>query len=945
MKKSLILLISIVVSFTAFAQQQNDNNRGIYESYVILNKNSGGNTYYDLQTDQAANPNFGGSLGVFGAGCSLVITGGQNNTYKCNGCNISNGSFNYAIYPEGGSASSFSSFVLGFASNDAGGCGGNQTWKNESQHVNVLSSLSAGTYVLEIYTQNLFDGCGSGTLFSSNNGSNYKATFTIVGPPTLQSNTSVCLGSSVTLTGSCMNGTPKWSTGEEAATISVSPTVNTTYTATCKTTEGCESAASSSVMVTVNSLSIIDHPITQFDCEPNSIRFLANASTTSTGLGSAITYKWQRKLASESSFTVLTNALPTVFSGNILQVSPTGSPNISGTQFRYIATDGNGCTVTSNPATLYLNNVGTITNNAVCENTNYALTVPVSSDIITNVVSYQWEVLDVVANTWGNVSNGGGISGVTTQTLNFTPIPFTQDGKKYRCKVIFNVSVNNDNDGSINQGAAITCSRTSAEVTLNVKQIPPIPIIKTTSPESACLGASITLNSTGCSGVSGTTSWYENGVLVSSNAIYTFTPSIVSSKTYKALCTKSGCESAFSTDIVVNINPVPVAPPITVNPVSGVVCQGDAVALTMAKELVTNKVRWYNQAAGGTAVSSSSATTTSSHTYNVPVSDILPTNSTTPSVLNYWVEQENTFGCESIRTQTSFTVNPTPSVPTITSLINYCQNSPASSLIATATGSNSLLWYGTSASGGVSSATAPIPTSVTLGTTTYYVSQKNSYACESTRALISVVVNAIPEAPSATTTIAYCKNSTATALTAIASGSNSIIWYDENDNILGAAPTPNTSIVGTQIFKVSQKSPSPANCESAKTTITITINDLPPTPTVTTPIAYCQGAIPSALSATATASNSLLWYGTSAAGGTSSATAPTPLTISAGTTSYYVSQKDANNCESPRAKNDVEITSNVSATITGTNAFCITGVLNSSTTLTANPTGGNGLYT
>ena len=287
----------------------------------------------------------------------------------------------------------------------------------------------------------------------------------------------MCLGSSLTLTGSCESGTPKWSTGEIAAVISVSPTINTTYTATCKTVEGCESLASSSVVVTVNSLSIIDHPITQFDCEPNSIRFLANASTTSTGMGSSIIYQWQRKLATESSFTGLSNTLPTLFSGNILQVSPTGSPNISGTQFRYIATDGNGCSVTSNPATLYLNNVGTITNNSVCENTDYTLTLPISTEVIANVLSYQWEVLDANANTWEIVSNGGGISGATTQSLNFTRIPSVQDGKKYRCKVVFNVSVNNDNDGSINQGAAITCSRTSAEVTLNVKQIPPIPSI------------------------------------------------------------------------------------------------------------------------------------------------------------------------------------------------------------------------------------------------------------------------------------------------------------------------------------------------------------------------------------------------------------------------------------------------------------------------------------
>ena len=946
MKKGFFLFIGIIVSYIASSQQQNDSDRGIYESFVILKKNGGGNVYYDLQTDKTSNPNFEGSLGVFGAGCSLIISGGENKTYTCNGCILATGTFFYRIYPSGESAPNFSEFTLGLASNDAGGCGGNQTWRNDSESINVLHGRASGTYVIEILTQNpISGGCPGLTLFSNNNSANYKATFTIVGPPTIQTSASVCLGSSVTLTGSCESGTPKWSTGEIAAVISVSPTINTTYTATCKTAEGCESLASSSVTVTVNSLSIIDHPITQFDCEPNSIRFLANASTTSTGMGSSIIYKWQRKLATESSFTGLSNTLPTLFYGNILQVSPTGSPNISGTQFRYIATDGNGCSVTSNPATLHLNNVGTITNNSVCENTDYTLTLPISPEVITNVLSYQWEVLDATANTWENVSNGGGISGATTQSLNFTRIPSAQDGKKYRCKVVFNVSVNNDNDGSINQGAAITCTRTSAEVTLNVKLIPPIPIINTISPQNVCLGESITLNSTGCSGVGGTTSWYENDALVSSTAIYKFTPLAVSSKSYKARCTKSGCESSFSTNIVVNINPVPIVSAVTINPASAVVCQGNNVALTLAKELVTNKVRWYNQAVGGAAVSSSSATTTNSHTYNIPLSVILPINSITPNVLNYWVEQENTYGCISPRTQKSFTVNPIPSAPSVTSPVNYCQNSPTISLSATPTGSNSLFWYGTSASGGISSGSATIPISSFLGTTSYYVSQKNSYTCESTRSSINVVVNSIPNAPVAPTTISYCKNNISSALSAAATGANILIWYDVNDNILGSAPTPNTTIVGVQIFKVSQKSPAPSNCESPKTTITVTINDLPPAPSVTDAVGYCKNASATALSATAMSTNALLWYGTNAVGGTASGTSPTPITTSAGTTAYYVSQVDANKCESLRAKIDVEITPSVSATISGINAFCMSGVLNKSTTLTVNPTGGNGSYT
>ncbi|UFH35209.1 MBG domain-containing protein [Flavobacterium acetivorans] len=75
----------------------------------------------------------------------------------------------------------------------------------------------------------------------------------------------------------------------------------------------------------------------------------------------------------------------------------------------------------------------------------------------------------------------------------------------------------------------------------------------------------------------------------------------------------------------------------------------------------------------------------------------------------------------------------------------------------------------------------------------------------------------------------------------------------------------------------------------------------PPAPTIISPITYCQGSLVNAL--TATGSN-LLWY-TTATGGTGSSTAPTPSTVSSGTTSYYVSQTVG--CESLRARIDVVI--------------------------------------
>lgn len=72
-------------------------------------------------------------------------------------------------------------------------------------------------------------------------------------------------------------------------------------------------------------------------------------------------------------------------------------------------------------------------------------------------------------------------------------------------------------------------------------------------------------------------------------------------------------------------------------------------------------------------------------------------------------------------------------------------------------------------------------------------------------------------------------------------------------------------------------------------------------PIVVATITYNQNA--TAIPLTATGTN-LLWY-TTAAGGTGTVIAPTPLTTTVGTTSYWVTQSNINNCESTRVKIDV----------------------------------------
>lgn len=85
--------------------------------------------------------------------------------------------------------------------------------------------------------------------------------------------------------------------------------------------------------------------------------------------------------------------------------------------------------------------------------------------------------------------------------------------------------------------------------------------------------------------------------------------------------------------------------------------------------------------------------------------------------------------------------NSVASPPTVTTPIYYCQNSVAVPLTATPSAGGTLNWYGTNATSGTASSTAPTPSTAVVGTTSYYVSETVG-GVESTRSKIDVIVAA-----------------------------------------------------------------------------------------------------------------------------------------------------------------------------------------------------------
>lgn len=177
-----------------------------------------------------------------------------------------------------------------------------------------------------------------------------------------------------------------------------------------------------------------------------------------------------------------------------------------------------------------------------------------------------------------------------------------------------------------------------------------------------------------------------------------------------------GCESSRAI-IKVDVNPAPAAP---VSPTPVNLCRTVATTPLTAKG---TGLKWYTLASGGTG--SSTAPT--------------PSVSTSGTV-HYYVSQ-TVSGCESPRTDVTVVVSDTAKAPAAYNPVDFCKGTPATALTAIGT---SLKWY-TVATGGTALGAAPIPSTTSSGTVSYYVSQTcPGVAIESPRTKIDAVVHDLP---------------------------------------------------------------------------------------------------------------------------------------------------------------------------------------------------------
>ncbi|GAB3804967.1 hypothetical protein GCM10028819_37330 [Spirosoma humi] len=428
------------------------------------------------------------------------------------------------------------------------------------------------------------------------------------------------------------------------------------------------------------------------------------------------------------------------------------------------------------------------------------------------------------------------------------------------------------------------CESAQASIAVTIKALPVAPTVSSI-PVTYCQDATAApLSATATTG--GSLNWYttQTGGTASLTALIPQTSSSQPPTTYYYVSqTVNNCEGPRSS-IAVTINPRPAKPTVVS---SLTYCQNTTAPALTATGVSGNTLNWYTTATGGTPIPTPTPSTT------LPV----------PTV--YYVSQTDGKTCESDRASITVNITATPAAPGVTSL-SLCQNTAPSALTATPDNGGILTWY-TSVTGGTGSTIAPRPSTSTVGTVTYYVSQRVS-GCEGDRAGLDVTIKPLPTAPVANvTSFSYCQNAVANPLSATGVTLN---WYINQGGVvipLGqAAPTPSTSTVGTITYYVSQ---SVNNCEGPKTSITVTISPRLPKPTVVSSLTYCQNTTAPALTATGT--GTLKWYSDPTTA--TPIPTPTPSTTTPGPTVYYVSQTDANGCESDRASITVTITATPSA--------------------------------
>jgi hypothetical protein len=378
------------------------------------------------------------------------------------------------------------------------------------------------------------------------------------------------------------------------------------------------------------------HPKSQTDCDGNSIRMICQATAGSS-------YQWERKRPQDGNYSLISGA-----NLNAYQIFPSGDANSpTGTLYR-IKVTLNSCIIYSQVAEITLTKISSIVNPSICERGTGVLEVQMQEISASKAISYQW-TRAIGGGNFTDISDDANFKGSQSKNLTILNAPSSLQGQRFKIRIQYSITLNNDNEGSLNnENQVSSCPRTSNEVTLTIKSSPQL--VHSSSLYTGCLGAPISINSTGCSPY--VTQWYdENENKIGTGAKIFVTHTDLNPKIYKATCLKLGCESLPSLGTSAQAFNVPAAPSNAGTPTATLLESSIIFKATGG----TNNI-WYLNENDIKAIST--ATT---------LSVAVPINTGTSAIeLVRWVSQKVN-NCESAKTaiRVSIPANMKPTAPTI----------------------------------------------------------------------------------------------------------------------------------------------------------------------------------------------------------------------------------------------------------------------------------------
>ncbi|MBA2612661.1 MAG: gliding motility-associated C-terminal domain-containing protein [Bacteroidetes bacterium] len=667
-----------------------------------------------------------------------------------------------------------------------------------------------------------------------------------------------CGTQTLTLTGSGAS-TYTWNTGPIASTISISPTVTTTYTLVGTSSAGCIN--STVTTVTVNPL-----PTTSISASSNTI---CSGSSSTLSASGANTYTWSTGSSntiitvSPASATVYTvtgtnsfgclktqtvnigvNGLPTInsssaticagasgtlsASGGVSYVWSTSAntPSISvspavTTNYTVIGTAANSCT-NSAIAQVSVNSLPAISvnSNTICSNTNATLTA--SGGNVYN---------------WSTSASGPSIIVTPTVTTSYTVT-----------------------------GTATTGCTNTAVSNVTVLNIPQLTSTPTISP-SNCSASTGSITSVVITGVPGLTYTWTNGAsaVVGNAANLNTQPA----GTYNLLVKDGqGCFNSFGPYSIINPG-APAAPTASAGVAS--LCSGGTINLFSSSSF-----------SAPTTFNWSGPNTFSSTTQNPTIPGA------TSLMTGIYSVFATAAGCSGPATNVTVTVNNNPTPAASSSFSNYCAGNTILFFASTA---STYTWSGPN--GFSSSVQNPTITNAQSNASGLYQLQVSNAAGCNGNTTINITVNSNPALNAFATSTTVCSGN---SINLNASGGNTYLWSGPNGfNSLQQNPTiVNSSTLSSGVYSITSTN-TITGCNTS-TSIAVVVNTLPVFNASATSGSVCTN---SNIQLTANGSNitNYSWMGPlsySATGPTQTLANATPANAGI----YTITVIDINNCQS-----------------------------------------------